>query len=170
MNVEVRLTNTPDGFVIHNLVPIYFRRDAHGQLVLRRLCKNDDKWMDAWMPYVVSHVNALPQDLLKKMYLHWYALEEDCDRFWASRFLRHGVDGYVPVMDNYWRCTINACMPFFEDDPLSLDTLLANYPRGMIYDCDPFRQGVSYAAQAQISARYRQDEVQDIVLSELASW
>lgn len=163
MKTELCFTNTPAGFVIHNLIPVVFQGRR-----LVRLCNIDDHWMNAWMPYVISHVKALPCELLEKMNMYWYALEGDNEEFWARRFLRHCVDRRFPIMKNYWEQTIRAATPFFEKNGmLSFENLLKDYPRDYIYNCDAFRTGVSKAAQREISVRFMKDKMKDIVLGEM---
>lgn len=104
------------------------------------------------------------------MKFFWYCLDPNVSNevFWATRFLRHNIYDGRPLIDNYWKETMDASKPFFEPGgTLSLDTILKNYPRGGIYGCDNFRVDVSQAVGNDISVRFKPDHIYDIVLHEL---
>lgn len=167
MKIEVWLSNTPSGFVIHSMMPV----ELIGGRVAR-IC-NDEEFVEAWLPYVESYMKELPKKLRAKSNQFWISLYEGVtnDAFRAARFLKHAVQDGMPVFDNednYWKETMEAASAFFQKDgELYLKRLLKDFPRGKVYNCDDFRARISKVAKKDVSVRFRRDGKKDIVLSEL---
>ena len=175
---EIRITNTLNGFVIHNLIPVFF----NGKNLWREPSEST-AFIYSWCPMVISHIKTLPPDLQSKMHQYWYSLDRSVtdEEFWATRFLKHGTVRRIPgkfcttktcngilVNRNYWELTMDSALPFLDPNgPLSLHNVLKNYPRGRIYSCESFRRDISQAVGKEVAARFITDPAGDVILYEL---